>query len=235
MIESTYQILEKIGYTHPLHPPLTHLVMGLVIGAFLFGLVAMLFNRETLAQTARHCIVLALIALPPTVIVGFMDWQHRFAGGWRFEIIMKIILAALLLVLLVMAIVLGLRSEGEAKQTLLLYTLCFVTVMGIGYLGGELVFGGKAPAAEIREGLAGEGALVFNQKCIVCHHADKTESKIGPGLKGLFQRDKLPVSGRPVTEDGVRAQLREPFRNMPAFPELPPEKVEALITFLKTL
>ena len=70
MIESIYQILEKIGYTHPLHPPVTHLPAGLIIGAFLFSLVAWIFNRKNLAQTARHCLGLALIMAVPTILLG---------------------------------------------------------------------------------------------------------------------------------------------------------------------
>jgi uncharacterized membrane protein len=235
MIESVYQVLAKIGYTHPLHPTLTHLVMGLVIGAFLFGVVAMLFKRESLVRTARHCLVLAIIALPPTALSGYMDWQHRLAGAWIFPIIIKLILAGVLLVLLAIAIGLSLRSETWSRDILITYALCLFVVIAIGYFGGELVYGKRAPAGEMGEGLAREGAVVFNQRCGVCHHSDKTDYKIGPGLQGLFQLEKLPVSARPVTEANVREQLQTPFRNMPSFAELPEEKLEALIAYLKTL
>lgn len=235
MIESFYQVLAKIGYTHPLHPILTHLVMGLVIGAFVFVLIAKFFRRESLAQTGRHCIVLALISLLPTAVLGYADWQYRFGGAWIFPIIMKLILAAVLLILLAVAIGLGLRSKTWSREILVTYALCLVAVSGLGYFGGELVYGKRAPAGETGEGLASEGAVVFNQKCSVCHHSDKTDYKIGPGLQGLFQREKLPVSARPVTEANIRSQLQTPFRNMPAFPELPEEKLEAVIAYLKTL
>jgi uncharacterized membrane protein len=235
MIEYVYQVLAKIGYTHPLHPAITHLVMGLVMGAFLFGLVAMLFKRESLVRTARHCLVLALIALPPTALLGYMDWQHRFAGAWIFPIIIKLILAGVLLVLLAIAIGLSLRSETWSRDILITHVLCLLVVISLGYFGGELVYGKRAPTGETPEGRGHEGAVVFNQSCAVCHHADQSEYKIGPGLKGLFQLDKLPVSGRPVTEANVRTQLKTPFRNMPPFGELPEEKLEALIAYLKTL
>jgi len=39
MIEFIYQTLIKFGYTHPLHPTLTHVPIGMVMGAFLFVLV----------------------------------------------------------------------------------------------------------------------------------------------------------------------------------------------------
>ena len=54
MIEFIYQTVTKFGYTHPLHPTLTHLPIGMVMGAFLFVLVAFIFSRTNLAQTARN-------------------------------------------------------------------------------------------------------------------------------------------------------------------------------------
>ena len=90
--------------------------------------------------------------------------------------------------------------------------------------------------ADLKEELAREGATVFNERgCADCHYADRTEAKIGPGLKGLFKRDKLPTSGRAVTEDNVRKQLKTPFRGMPSFADLPEDKVKALLAFLTTL
>ncbi len=234
-MESVYEILAKIGYTHPLHPTLTHLVMGLVMGAFIFVLIAMFFRRESLARTAWHCILLALIALLPTAVLGYADWQHRFAGDLIFPITMKLILAGLLLVLLVIAVVMGFRTENYSKNVVAVYAVCLVLVIGIGYFGGELVYGKRALKAEPKEGLVGKGAIVFNESCLSCHHSDKAEYKIGPGLKDLFKMENMPVSGRPVNEANVRLQMKTPFRNMPAFPELSEEKLEALISYLKTL
>ncbi len=234
-MESVYEILAKIGYTHPLHPTLTHLVMGLVMGAFIFVLIAAFFRRESLARTAWRCMVLALIALLPTAVLGYADWQHRFAGDLIFPITMKLILAGLLLVLLVVALVMGFRTENWSRNVVIIYAVCLVVVIGIGYFGGELVYGKRAPAAATEEGLVSEGAVVFNQSCSACHHSDKADYKIGPGMQGLFQLEKLPLSGRPVNEANVRLQIKTPFRNMPAFPELSEEKVAALIAYLKTL
>lgn len=234
-MESVYQTLAKIGYTHPLHPTLTHLVMGLVMGAFIFVLIAAFFRRESLARTAWHCMILAVIALLPTAVLGYADWQHSFAGNLIFPITMKLILAGLLLVLLIVAVVMGFRSENGSRNVVTIYGVCLVIVIGIGYFGGDLVYGKRAPAVATEEGLASEGAVVFNQSCSACHYSDKADYKIGPGLQGLFQLEKLPVSGRPVTEDNIRIQLKTPFKNMPPFPELSEKKVDALIAFLKTL
>ena len=51
MIELLYQVLGRMGYTHPVHPTLTHIVVGMVLGAFLFGFVSWVRRRATLALT----------------------------------------------------------------------------------------------------------------------------------------------------------------------------------------
>ena len=79
------------------------------------------------------------------------------------------------------------------------------------------------------------GAKIFSNKCSFCHHTDSTENKIGPGLKGLFEREGLPVSGWPATEESVRRQIKKPYDSMPPFPDLPAADVDAIIAYLKTL
>jgi cytochrome c2 len=91
------------------------------------------------------------------------------------------------------------------------------------------------PAVSLEEGLAKDGAAIFTKNCSGCHYADKTDTRIGPGLKGLFKRDTLPVSGRAVSETNIRKQLKTPFRAMPSFAGLQEEEVKALLAFLQTL
>ncbi|MFO8089527.1 MAG: cytochrome c [Desulfatiglandaceae bacterium] len=72
--------------------------------------------------------------------------------------------------------------------------------------------------------------------CSQCHHADSEKTKIGPGLKGLFDLAELPDSGRPVSEANVMKQLEDPYEDMPSFAErLSPEEQEQIISYLKTL
>ncbi|HEY7389536.1 MAG TPA: c-type cytochrome [Bryobacteraceae bacterium] len=83
-------------------------------------------------------------------------------------------------------------------------------------------------------GDAAKGKEVFDQ-CSVCHNADSTEQKIGPGLKGLFKRDKL-ASGKPVTEANVRAQINDGGNGMPAYKDiLSDQEKDNVIAYLKTL
>lgn len=84
---------------------------------------------------------------------------------------------------------------------------------------------------------AGDGATLFSVKgCADCHYTKSRETKIGPGLKELFERKKLPVSRRKVTEKNVRTQLEMPYENMPSFADrLTEEQREMLIAYLKSL
>jgi uncharacterized membrane protein len=235
MIEFIYQTLAKIGYTHPLHPPATHLPAGLIIGAFIFALMAWIFNRSNLAQTARHCFILALIMAVPTILLGLMDWQYRLGGAYLFEIKMKLALGGILLLLLLVAVVYAALARAFTKTVMAIYALCLLTVIGLGYFGGELVYGTKAPAGEEVKGLAAEGATFFQQNCSLCHLTDSTATKVGPGLKGVFKQSKFPISGRPVSDDNFRQILKTPFSKMPSFGHLADEQVGALLDYLKTL
>jgi uncharacterized membrane protein len=235
MIESIYQILAKIGYTHPLHPPATHLPAGLIIGAFVFALIAWIFNRKNLAQSARHCLILALVMTVPTILLGIMDWQYRFGGAWLFQIKMKLILGAILLFLLLVAAIYGTLAGAFTKTVVAIYALCLLTVIGLGYFGGELVYGTKTPAAAEATGPVAEGAQVFKKNCSVCHHTDSTATKVGPGLMGIFKQTKFPISGRSVSDDNFRQTLKTPYDKMPSFGQLSAEQVNALLDYLKTL
>jgi mono/diheme cytochrome c family protein len=58
---------------------------------------------------------------------------------------------------------------------------------------------------------------------------------MGPGLKGLFQSDKM-VNGKKPTEDNVRAKIDEGGNGMPSYKEmLSDEEKNDLIAYLKTL
>ncbi len=84
---------------------------------------------------------------------------------------------------------------------------------------------------------AAKGADLFQTKgCDSCHNTASTRIKIGPGLEGLFDRQRLPGSGRPVTEEHIRQQLIDPYENMPSFAnQLTRKERTRIISYLKTL
>jgi uncharacterized membrane protein len=215
MIEFLYEILVKIGYTHPIHPPMTHIPVGMVIGAFLFGLAAWLLRHEQLTSSARYCIVLALLGLVPTVLLGYMDWQHRYAGAWSFPIKMKIGLAVLLLVLLVVAVMFGRRIKVISLGILGIYGLCLLNVTALGYFGGELIFNPASPKEVQATKETQISSEQFKKSCSACH----------PGGGNTFKAD-LPLKSAPQLADfkTFLVYLRDPKARdgtqtiMPPFP-----------------
>ena len=97
--------------------------------------------------------ILALIALFPTVILWYMDWHHFLGGSELFPIKMKYILAAALLIFLFITIYWSLKAPKRLK-TLIAYLFCLLSVIGLGYFGGELVYGNKKAPVEMPGALA---------------------------------------------------------------------------------
>ena len=153
MFHPVYVFLKSLGYDHPIHPMVTHIAVGLTIGALVFGLVSLIFRRVRLKLTAWHCALLAFISVVPIAFFGLMDWQEKYNGEWMPTIIIKMILAACLLVFLFAALMLGRATEEEKQGTapapwrnpraiaaLVLYGVCTGIVVALGYFGGSLVY-----------------------------------------------------------------------------------------------
>lgn len=87
MFESVYKALSAIGYMHPIHPAMTNLPVGMVMGALVFALVGLASRRNEIRVTAYHCIILAMISVFPTMLLGYMDWHHYYGGAWLLPII----------------------------------------------------------------------------------------------------------------------------------------------------
>ena len=84
------------------------------------------------------------------------------------------------------------------------------------------------------KGDAAKGKAIFEQ-CAVCHNADSDEKKMGPGLKGLFKKDKM-TNGKKPTEAAVRARVDDGGQGMPAYKDmLSDQEKDDLIAYLKTL
>lgn len=79
------------------------------------------------------------------------------------------------------------------------------------------------------------GRKVFAENCAMCHHPDKKETKVGPGLKGLFKRRVTPVRRLPVTEENIRAQIQEGGEQMPPYSHIKGQALSALLIYLKSL
>ncbi len=140
MVENLYSLLEKVGFSHPLHPMLTHVPMGMIIGMVVFSFLGLIWKNGNFGQTAFHCSVLALLAILPVIGAGMLDWLHFQEGEWNVYIIVKMILGVLLTILLIFSVILKRRGTTPNKM-LLIYILCLACAGGLGFSGGELVFG----------------------------------------------------------------------------------------------
>jgi uncharacterized membrane protein len=212
-MEFLYQFLLKHNYGLPLHPPVTHMPTGLIVGAFFFLLVALIFKRRNFLTTAHHCIVLALIFLFPAGFLGFTDWYHFYAGVWSFNIKMKIALTGALLIFLTAAVIMEIKNIGGPMNKLVVYLLCLSAIVGVGHFGGQMVFAQNSGAASID---IRQGEKLYATHCGGCHPngGNVINSQLpvvsSPQLKNLntftkFNRDPL----RPDGSKGV----------MPAFPK----------------
>jgi hypothetical protein len=79
------------------------------------------------------------------------------------------------------------------------------------------------------------GKDLFTANCSVCHYSDRKDTKVGPGLLGLFNNPKLPYSGLPPSEKNLRKQIVNGGKKMPPFKHLKDEQISAIIDHLKTL
>ncbi len=165
-MESLYKLLAAIGYLHPIHPAITHLPVGIVIGAFLLGIVSLLVHSPMAGRAARYCMIIALISIFPTVLFGYMDWQHFYSGGWLNPIKVKMVLAGVLLVVVTISLVVGRGNERTSLPVVGINFLTLLTVLGLGFFGGQLVYSGRVPAgpAEFRG-----GEKLFHANCSGCH------------------------------------------------------------------
>jgi mono/diheme cytochrome c family protein len=216
MIDSLYGLLARLGFTDPLHPPIVHVPIGLVIGAFVFLAVALLFKRGQLVLTARHASILALVFAVPSILFGVFDWIHFYHAAPIPAIRIKMALAAVLLVLLTLGIVLGGKGKSRNAALVVVYAFSLLDVVALGYFGASLIYSrgpaasapsavsAAAPAAATPVGFEA-GRTLFADNCQACH----------PG-GGNSVYPKLPVTG---SRRLASLALFESFVRAPAMPD----------------
>lgn len=140
MTEIIFEFLNKIGFTHPVHPAMNHIPMGLVIGAVVFRLTSFLPRLRVLARTGYHCVILALLGVAPAVFTGYLDWQHRYDGVWEFLIVLKMVLAAVLTILLFAVAIKDDPENRKLDRQTGFYLLLLLVIIGLGFSGAELQY-----------------------------------------------------------------------------------------------
>lgn len=141
MTEAIFEFLAKVGFTHPVHPALTHIPMGMVMGAITFRMASFIPRLRMLAKTGYHCVILGILGIFPTVFTGYLDWQHRFSGEWEPLIIIKMVLAVVLLIIMTAIAIMDDPEQRKLDRNTLLYLFAVLVSIGLGFSGGELQYG----------------------------------------------------------------------------------------------
>jgi len=136
-----YKFLAKLGFSEPLHSPITHMPIGLTVGALIFFIVAMVFRKRNLALTARHASILAFIFVFPTILLGVFDWIHFYHATLFTPIKIKMGLASVALVLLGAGIILGSEIKLHSISMTIIYATTCVVMIGLGYFGAGIIYG----------------------------------------------------------------------------------------------
>ena len=81
-----------------------------------------------------------------------------------------------------------------------------------------------------------EGRKVYDNYCDRCHEPYSSSGKKGPGLKGVFKNQYLPLSGLPANDDRVTDIVKYGRAKMEGFGQvMTDEQVRQLLAYLHTL
>ncbi|HET7839185.1 MAG TPA: c-type cytochrome [Rectinemataceae bacterium] len=191
MLDAMYALLARMGFTDPLHAPITHMPIGLITGSLVFFVTAIIFKRRQLITSARHASILALLFVFPTILFGVFDWIHFYHAVLFPAIKIKMVLAGTVLLLLGAGIILGSEVKIRAFWMTAIYALAFVAVVGLGWFGAGIIYGrgiavtaetkavvaaapgapaeATAPGAPSSGGDLNAGQATFNANCQGCH------------------------------------------------------------------
>jgi len=80
------------------------------------------------------------------------------------------------------------------------------------------------------------GRRLYDNYCDRCHAPYSSRGRQGPGMKGVFQRQFLPMSGMPANDDRVSDIVRLGRNKMPGYGQvLSPQQISDLLAYLHTL
>ena len=80
------------------------------------------------------------------------------------------------------------------------------------------------------------GRRIYDNYCDRCHAPYSSRGRQGPSMKGVFQRQYLPMSGMPANDDRVTDIVRMGRNKMPAYAQvLSQQQINDLLAYLHTL
>jgi mono/diheme cytochrome c family protein len=80
------------------------------------------------------------------------------------------------------------------------------------------------------------GRRIFDNYCDRCHAPYSSRGRQGPSMKGVFERQYLPMSGMPANDDRVTDIVRMGRNKMPGYAQvLKQQQINDLLAYLHTL
>jgi nitrite reductase/ring-hydroxylating ferredoxin subunit/uncharacterized membrane protein len=127
-------ILSGTWLGHPLHPPLT----DVVIGAWTSALLLDLLGGERSEEAADSLVAAGIVAALPTAAAGLSDWAELRAESRRVGLVHALGNAT---ALLLHVFSLAARRRGERPRAIGLSMFGYAVASGSAWLGGHLSFG----------------------------------------------------------------------------------------------
>lgn len=80
------------------------------------------------------------------------------------------------------------------------------------------------------------GRKLYDNYCARCHESYSTRGKKGPGLKGVFKQQYLPLSGLPANDERVGEIVKYGRSKMEAFGQvMTDQQIKDLLAYMHTL
>jgi mono/diheme cytochrome c family protein len=111
-----------------------------------------------------------------------------------------------------------------------------VSVAMVSFLGGCEVQRRKSDAELGLNPQQITGRRIYDNYCDRCHAPYSSRGRQGPSMRGVFQRQYLPMSGMPANDDRVTDIVRLGRNKMPGFAQvLSQQQINDLLAYLHTL
>jgi mono/diheme cytochrome c family protein len=126
-------------------------------------------------------------------------------------------------------------SRQSRKLKLVAMSLCVSLVM-VWFLAGCDVQRRKSDAELGLNPQQIAGRRIYDNYCDRCHAPYSSRGRQGPSMKGVFQRQYLPMSGMPANDDRATDIVRFGRNKMPGFAQVfSQQQINDLLAYLHTL
>ena len=128
------------------HPISVHIPNGVLPVAFLFYVLGILFNSDTLLLVSHYNLIFVLISMPMVLFSGYNDWQIRLGGNMTRVIKTKMICGAIVTIVSLILVLWRWVNPDVAEQWSsgrfifgAFFAIALVAAAVAGFYGGKLI------------------------------------------------------------------------------------------------